>query len=109
MTIASLNQNPLIAISIGIALWYLTANTVKLELTEIESTVYWTLWKNKDAERKINCDIFIKLVNKERMSYSLRKITKNELEDSIEKLIQIGCISRQEMFFEIKEEFIQKR
>jgi hypothetical protein len=76
----------------GIVIWATLRKAATVELREREASVLWTMWEHKDANRCIaDADLF-DLVNTERERHGYLRLSRQEVERAIDKLLEIGCI-----------------
>ena len=81
---------PLAALVIWDTLW----SNFKADLSEREAAIIWTMWVRRDRDDCISDSGLLDLVNTELEIYGRGAISKQELHDSLETLINMGCIKR---------------
>ncbi|MBE9515083.1 MAG: hypothetical protein IMY79_02975 [Chloroflexi bacterium] len=81
---------PLAAIVIWDRIW----SNLKLELSEREAAIIWTMWMNRDDDNcVVDADLLVK-VNSELAAYRRSSISRQELDDALETLKRMRCIER---------------
>jgi hypothetical protein len=81
---------PLVALEIWDNLWSL----LKVDLSEREAAVFWTMWLRADREDCVAGDQVLAYVNEELSRHGRDPITEQEVEDSLRALERMGCIER---------------
>ncbi len=63
------------------------------ELTEVEATVIYALWKNKTGEKKIDVDNGFQNANEIRRMTKLPCLQRKEFDRAIQRLLELKCIT----------------
>lgn len=79
---------PLAAIVIWNSVW----SNLKVELTEREAAILWTMWVNRDDDRCVADVDLLDKVNSGLRAYGRSSISRQELDDALETLKKMGCI-----------------
>lgn len=72
--------------------WDSLWSCLQLNLSEIEASVLWTLWKNRGEDDTVAKVQVLDAVNRERGHFGKRSLSEREVEDSLEDLQRMGCI-----------------
>lgn len=73
------------------------ANTISVELTEIDAGIAWAMWLNRDDAGYVADDRLERIVNDEMMDKSRPELSSKEIRDRVERLRGLGCIRQLEV------------
>jgi hypothetical protein len=76
----------------AIILWDIVWSGIKIEFSERDAAVIWTLWLHKNENKRVVKNGLLEKVNIELSNYERTLMSNKELEDSLEKLKNISCI-----------------
>jgi len=80
----------------AIRLWSDLSSTVKISITEIDASVLYAMWINKNAERTVDEGKVLGFVNKERGKFSKSLLISADIFRSLNTLESIRVIARSE-------------
>lgn len=83
---------PLAALIIWDRVW----SRLKVQLSEREAAIIWTMWTNKDDNRLVSDVDLLDKVNSELAKHGRGSISRQELDDALETLKNMACIQRSE-------------
>lgn len=83
---------PLAAIIIWDSVW----SNLKVELSEREAAIIWTMWLNRDDDNRVSDAELLDMVNSELRKNGRSSISHQELDDSLKTLKRMQCIERSE-------------
>lgn len=78
----------------AIVIWRNLWTNLKLELSEREAATIWTMWQNRDDDNCVSDAELLDMVNSELGKYGRGPISREELDDCLERLDRIRCIER---------------
>jgi hypothetical protein len=76
----------------AIVLWDRLWSNLEIELSEREAAIIWAMWLNKDSDNCLLDSELLNHVNSELKKNGRNPISRQEMDDSLEKLKKIGCI-----------------
>lgn len=94
LAVAGIAGAPWTAPFAAIMVWESVWSGLKIDISEREAAVLWTLWTNSDGSKHVPADGLLDSVNSELAAYGRSAISQQELEDSLEALRRINCIDR---------------
>jgi hypothetical protein len=94
LTTAAALKAPWMAIFGAIVLWNSLYTQAKVELSENEGSVLWTMWHLKDQENTVATDGLLEAVNGERLKYGGAALTERQFKDALTRLEKIQTIER---------------
>jgi hypothetical protein len=98
LTTAASLKVPWTAVFGAIILWNRLYSQAKIDLSEIEGSVLWTMWNRADSGNTVATDGLLKAVNEERLKYGRGSLMEGDLRDALAKLESIQTIERSTMF-----------
>ena len=93
LTIAGALQAPWMLPLAAIILWAEVYSAAKVELSEVEACVIWTVWCFADGNRQMLVGDLLALCNQEREKGGYGPLTDTELKRAVELLVRIGSIA----------------
>lgn len=90
---------PLIALYVWNRLWCGSEE----RLSENEASVIYSLWKHRNKENKISVNDGFKHTNSTRRNANISSLKKDEYNNAINRLVQIGCIELSDSIIWMKE------
>ena len=91
--VTGLLAKPWIAPFVVLVLWDDLYSRLKVEISEREANVVWTLWINRDAESYVSKAALLSLVNSERRLLDRAALSQQELDDALAILKKMKCIT----------------
>lgn len=76
----------------AIVIWNMVWSNLKVELSEREAAILWTMWVNRDDDRCVGHVDLLDKVNSELQAYGRSSISRQELDDALETLKKMRCI-----------------
>lgn len=92
LTVAGTLGTPWMLLVGGLLIWDSLYSSLKIELSEVHTSVIWSMWKHKSEDRTVAKNQVAQLTNKEREHYGRRPLSDREIEDALEDLKRMRCI-----------------
>lgn len=86
--------NPWVTPLAALVIWNTLLSNLKVTLSDLEGAVIWTMWTNKDENYCISKYKLLNKVNLELTSYKRSSIDHTQLNKSLRRLSELGCIER---------------
>jgi hypothetical protein len=94
ITIVGVVQLPWTAVFGALVIWDDLYAGTRIELSESDASVMWTLWLNRDEDHTVAERGLLQKVNEERHKYGATELTQRELDDSLQRLSTLRSIER---------------
>lgn len=78
----------------GLVIWDRVWSLLNIDIDERHAVVIWTMWKNRDKERRIADEKILGLVNKELRKFNRCRMSAEELRVILNDLAKMHCIAK---------------
>lgn len=92
LTITGAMATPWALLLGALVTWDSLWSCLQLEIGEVQASVLWALWKNRDENNTVAKNYVQDLVNRERAEFGQQSLTEKEVEYALKDLKRMGCI-----------------
>jgi len=94
LTAAGIAAAPWSAVFGALVIWDSLYSAARVDLSEEDASVMWTLWRRRDAEHTVPHDGLLASVNEERARHGRHALSEQQLADAVAKLRRIDAIEQ---------------